>query len=467
MAEDEGWRVSDSARRGSWIRAGLFWAGYAAVLVLFGGLVAHRSYAPVWFGRYSRSYALLLVVVLVVVLFWKPFFSFFSGGSVRTRHGRTIRLGAGHKQGWLAFALLVGFAMVEARMRIAHPWVRQADPHLVAQFHPYLQNDLVPGDARLHVNADGFRGDPIPAKGERDVLIFMLGGSTMLSHDVPYEQSHPALLERHLREAYPGVRIVVQNAGNEWHTTLHSLIKYVARIRAHKPDVIVMWHGINDLCRSFGPNRFTQEGVAYRNDYGHYLGPVSGMMQYYRAPVRKPPLFNSLVLSWLRDSLYSDLREAWRAREEQRLESVRVDDFPSLAPFRSNVDMLLKLVAVDGVTVVMASEPTLYAEGLSPEQERSLWMQKSLFRMGTNYPGTVSLAEGMRRFNAASRELAECHKVVFLDLDGAVPKDGRYLFDDCHYTPDGNALVARAVADAVIREKLVEAALARRGRASR
>lgn len=451
----------------SWIRAGLFWAGYAAVLVLFGGLVAHRSYAPVFLGRYSRSYSLLLVVVLVVVLFWKPVFSFFSGSSVRTRHGRTIRLSAGHKLGCLAIALLAGFAIVEARMRIAHPWVRQADPHLMAQFHPYLQNDLVPGDARLHVNADGFRGDPIPPEDEREVLIFMLGGSTMLSHDVSYEQSHPALLERYLREAYPGVRIVVQNAGNEWHTTLHSMIKYATRVRYHEPDIIVVWHGINDLCRSFGPNRFTQEGSAYRDDYRHYLGPVSGMMQYYRMPVRKPPLFHSLVVSWLSDALYSDLRDAWRARKERRLEPVRVDAFPSIAPFRNNLDILLRLAAADGVTVVMASEPTLYAEGLTPELERTLWMQKSLFRVGDQYPDTVSLAEGMRRFNAASRELADQYHVMFLDLDGAVPKEGRYLFDDCHYTPDGNALVARAVADAVIRERLVDAALARRGSASR
>ena len=443
------------------LKGGFFWGGYLLCLFLLGGLIAHKSYSPVWLGRYSKTYFLLIVLVFLAVLFWKPLCSFLLRPTVWNGSKRVIHITARCKLGWCA-ALFFGVLLSgEIYIRLHNPWIREPDPRLVAKYHPYLQNDLVAGDNQLHVNAEGFRGDSIPSRDNRDLLIFMLGGSTMLSHDVPYEKSHAALFEREIQKKYPDLRISVQNAGNEWHTSLHSVIKYITRIRAYDPDLIIMWHGINDLCRSFGPNRFTPENAEYRSDYKHYHGPIAGMFSYYKMPVRRPPFMCSALLSWLADSLYSDLRSSAAVREDA-LTPVEVHRFASTTAFEGNMNALLILMTADQVTVVVASEPSVYRKDLTGEQEQALWMQKSLCRMGSRYPDTESLMRGMGEFNDVSRTLAERHGVYFLDLDQSVPKEPAYMFDDCHYTIEGNQVVAKTVTDFVVANRLIERAVAQK-----
>lgn len=442
-----------------WLKSLLFSGGYVLLLVFWAGLIAHRSYKPVWFGRYSTWYLVGLVGLSALVLLWKPIFEFLARESCVRWRGRQVLCRASTKWIVLATALLLGAAVLEWRMRRAQPWVRSPDPALVRQFHPFLQNEWVAGDATLHVNSDSFRGDPL-TPGSYDVLIVMLGGSTIFSHDVPYEQSHPVLLQNLLCEQYPGLRILVQNAGNEYHTTLHSLIKYATRIRKHRPHIIIMWHGINDLCRSFGPNWFTLEDAPYNDDYRHYLGPVAGILRYYATPVPTPKLIHSALLSWLSEALYSDVRAAWQARTRERsLAPMRVNEFPSLRAFENNLDSLLRLMIADGVRVVMASEPSMYGAMDALELQTNFWMQKSLCRSGDRYPDVESLRIGMNAFNAASRDLAQRHNGLFFDLDAALPKEPQYMFDDCHYTVEGNKRVAEMVADFLIRHKVVDAVL--------
>jgi lysophospholipase L1-like esterase len=452
-------------RLAGFMRQLVFGATYVLLLVLLAGLVAHHSYRPVWFRRYSTAYLFALIALGLITVLWKPIFGWLCRSTSVSWRGRSVECKAWQK--WVI--VLVSFMLIgggaEWRMRRAHPWIRQPDPALIRQFHPYLQNELAPNDARMHVNAEGFRGDPIPRESERDILIFMLGGSTVYSHDVPYEQSHPFLLQTLLREKYPGLRIVVQNAGNEYHTTLHSLIKYATRIRRHRPDLVIMWHGINDLCRSFGPNRFTMPDVTYSDDYRHYLGPIAGMVHYYATPVEVLPPVHSVFLAWVKNALFSDFRAALAARREQKqTRPTSVAQFPSLASFDNNLDCLLNVMKADEVAVVMASEPSMYGAELAGMCETNFWMQKSLCRMGDEYPDTESLARGMRAFNEASRRLAEKHGVPFLDLDALLPKESRFMFDDCHYTAEGNQMVARAVRNFLVENGIVETLLDKRTR---
>lgn len=445
------------------IRSTAFAGTYGILLVLLAGLITHRSYQPVWLGRYSTAYLIALVLLGVVTVLWKPIFEWFGRSSVCSWKGRTLEWKSWQKWAIALTALFLMLTAAEFYMRRSHPWLRQPDPYLVQQFHPYLQNEVVPNDARMHVNASGFRGDPIPIPSERDVLIFMLGGSTVYSHDVSYEQSHPVLLQNILRKKYPTTRFVVQNAGNEYHTSLHSLIKYVTRIRPHHPDLVIMWHGINDLGRSFAPNRFTMPDASYSDDYRHYLGPIAGIVRYYATPVEVSPLVHSVFANWLMDALFSDLRGALTARREQSsLRPIPVDHFPSLTAFENNLDALLHMMKADGVTVIMASEPSMYAAPNVGEWGQNFWMQKSLCRMGDEYPSTESLAAGMQTFNEVARRLAQRHGVPFLDLDAELPKDPRFMFDDCHYTAEGNELVAKIVARFLEENRIIQNLAARK-----
>lgn len=439
-----------------WVRGIAFWASYLLLLFFLGGLLAHRSYRPVWFGRYSTAYAFALVGLFLLVLFWKPIFDSLCRETRVQWSGKTLVFSTSRKFTVVMLPLFLFVGAVEVKLRRASPWIREVNPDLVAQFHPFLQNDLVPNDPRLRVNAHGFRGEAIPPKEECDVLVFILGGSTVLSHDVPYEDSHPVLLQQQLRSSHPNIRILVQNAGNEYHVVLHSLIKYATRIRPLRPDIVIMWHGINDLSRSFYPNRFTMPNTPYRDDYRHFLGPIAGIIEYYAKPVRRSPFIYSAFAEWLADSLYSDLRSAWAQRKTTTsLHETTVEEFPSLAAFEQHLDALLTLLRNDGVEVIVASEPTMYG-AMSPS---NLWMQKSLCRSGDAYPSLESLWRGMELFNEKSRQLAQRHQAWFLDLDALLPKDPRYMFDDCHYTKEGNSEVARLIAGFIVEQGVIERVL--------
>lgn len=237
---------------------------------------------------------------------------------------------------------------------------------------------------------------------------------------------------------------------------LHSLIKYATRIRALRPDIVIMWHGINDLSRSFYPNRFTMPNAPYRDDYRHFLGPIAGIIDYYAKPVRKPPFIYSAFAEWLRDSLYSDLRAGWAEKKRtSALHETTVEEFPSLAAFEQHLDALLVLLRNDGVEVIVASEPTMYG-ALLPT---NLWMQKSLCRAGDAYPSLESLRRGIELFNEKSRQLAQRHQAWFLDLDALLPKDPRYMFDDCHYSKEGNSEVARLIARFIVEHGVIDRVL--------
>src|SRR5436309_7841910 len=77
--------------------------------------------------------------------------------------------------------------------------------------HPFLQ--VLPRGQVTPVNAAGFRGEEIELPKPAGTLrIVTLGGSTTLGVTNPYEESYPFLLQRRLRERFPGRRIEVQNA---------------------------------------------------------------------------------------------------------------------------------------------------------------------------------------------------------------------------------------------------------------
>ena len=44
--------------------------------------------------------------------------------------------------------------------------------------------------------------------------------------------------------------------------------------------------------------------------------------------------------------------------------------------------------------------------------------------------------------------------VLLIDLEKALPKDLEHLYDDCHYTAKGNAVIADAIAQALLAKGL-------------
>jgi hypothetical protein len=308
---------------------------FALFAFLYFGVVLHTSEGAQFLGKYSAKYMLVVVAVTFAALPWAwATRSLVSESEVTLRSGRMFVIRPQHKVLFysLLFALLSLCAEGALRLTDVKP-----PPASLDLYHPYLQNALSPKDVELHVNRHGFRGEDMAiAKSDGTFRIFVLGGSTVLSSRVHYKKSHVRLLGLALQELFAQApdddrKVEIQNAGNHWHTSQHSLMKYLFQVKDFDPDLVIVWHGINDLYRWCSPPRFSRGD--YQADYSHFWGPTAEMVMAHELLPDPKPLIGfgeSMLarrLSTVTNALYQDFRSA------EPIRFVDVDAFASLPAF--------------------------------------------------------------------------------------------------------------------------------------
>lgn len=354
-----------------------------------------------------------------------------------------------------AVALLVELALQTIFARSLYREVQKYPPH------PFLQ--ATPAQAADHVNAQGFRGDAIEiARRPNTFRIFTLGGSTTLGVTNSYEDSYPFLLQTLLRERHPGVDIEVQNAGCPWYTSAHALVAYQISVRQYEPDLIIFFEAINDIVRSFSPPWLANG--EFRPDYSHYLGPYARL----RGPEAmswngsRSQLWNLIRRHVFRDPDPFNIRDPDNvAKIAAQLEAVDRPSFRSLESFRRYYEGLIHAVQADGREMLTVSQPSLLREGLNDAERRALWFGPLLCADRGTCPSVLGLTRGMDMYNGAGREISGRRGVTFVDAAAAVPKTLEHFVDDVHMKRAGNAILARAVADAIDAAELVQRAMAR------
>lgn len=136
--------------------------------------------------------------------------------------------------------------------------------------HRYLGHYPTPNyaDAKDRHNALGFRGEEIVLpKPDGEFRIVCLGGSTTYTSWVrDYRLTYPALLQDAL--VLRGYDVTVVNAGNEAWTSYETLINMAFRVIDLEPDMIIVYHGVNDIVA-----RFVWPPDAYRGDNSGFRGP--------------------------------------------------------------------------------------------------------------------------------------------------------------------------------------------------
>jgi lysophospholipase L1-like esterase len=319
-----------------------------------------------------------------------------------------------------------------------------------ARFDPFLQVVPKPNNEELHINRWGFRGEEIERiKPAQTYRIFVVGGSTVYCNQVSFEQSHARVLEKQLRQSYPTLKIEVQNAGMDWHTSQHSLINILFNIQDFNPDMIIIYHGINDLLRSFSPKSFAPE--PYRNDYSHYYGPIAPMVrEYFTKPTVPAILTLERALIFFRRHWFADFRDVSKPDAILDLLEVPVNNWPSLLAFERNMKHLVKFVKSLDIDLVMASQPYLYRHDLSEVELAKIWLPEVFCLTGRSKADIASMINGMEAFNNVSRRIADSNGLLFVDLEKVVPKSLHYFLDDVHYTEEGNRIIGQHFAEQVI-----------------
>lgn len=298
---------------------------------------------------------------------------------------------------------------------------------------------------RCSVDHLGFRGaDPVTlAKSEGRIRIVAVGGSATFSYETDDARIWTKELERLLRGRY-GDHIEVINAGVPGYSTFESKIDYLYQLRQLKPDLVIAYETWNDIkfFRALEAGEFPRKGVP--------------------APHPMTSLLRHLQLAWRVRNL---IEEVWAPLERENRYGRFAGGPGAISPAgpahlweEKNFDDLVLLLRSDGVIPVLASQAGLLSrDNLADPKVRSV--------VYTEY-ANLTFAELLTEWNSVTeiiRRSAAERGALFIDVYGAVPHDTSMFADHVHLTDAGNAAVARALFDGLIRDPGVETLMRSKG----
>ncbi len=319
--------------------------------------------------------------------------------------------------------------------------------------HPYLGYVPNPSyrDGENYHNALGYRGEEVAVPKPDGVFrIACLGGSTTYGAYVTNAETYPAALEAYLHEqGYRQVEVI--NAGVNGYTSWESLINLEMRVLDLEPDLVIIYHGINDVHPRlvWPPEAYRGDNTGYRArplavitpgpwDFSTALRIVlvaTGAAESYSD-------IDSILSRWAAVN-YADLFE-----EQQRAgtypqgifaEHSAMDMLEANPPvyFERNLRSMAGIAAANGFEIVLAT--FAYSPDF-PDQPR------------------VASAEYQRAYREgwdAMRRVAESTDAHLFDFAAAFPDDPSYFSDGRHFTPEGNRLMGQLFGEYLIAQGLL------------
>lgn len=109
--------------------------------------------------------------------------------------------------------------------------------------HPLLRWQPAPGYRNYEYanNARGLRDDEIPVgKAPGELRVMILGDSSAWGFGVPLDRSFGKVLQKKLRERFPGRAITVVNGAVQGYSSYQGLVFWDETLAAYRPDVLVV-----------------------------------------------------------------------------------------------------------------------------------------------------------------------------------------------------------------------------------
>lgn len=349
----------------------------------------------------------------------------------------------------IAVALVAGETFVRLTRPHVDLWVqtgREPGPNPVSEwavvdaFSAYRARPGAHGDGGgKTVNRHGFISTPDLAvvKPPGTVRIAFLGGSSTagMGHLLSDEETWPWQTIRILRERFPDRRIELINAALGGYSSFESFGRLWSRVRFFAPDIIVVYHGWNEMYYFDDPAR----ARTWRT-----LPDGSWTLDRTPTPIeRYEPLWIDHLIGPSQLLVRVRLRLApGRAGEVgagggAELASEYDPEGPEV--WRTNLRLIRSAARIMGAELFVARQATLVVEGL-PEEERA---RVGYHLHGFDHPAHV-------------RAFREIYRVIEEELDPDAVVDlttlsGRpdLFHDHVHPTVSGAREIARIVADAL------------------
>jgi hypothetical protein len=417
------------------------------------GLLLHTSVGKEQvLGKYSNSYFSSIVIVTLLFIPFVLLVKFLIRESKFRFNNKRIILSPNKKNIIFLVSIPLLIILTEVVIRTQKSYTRKTSYN--KEFQPFLQSKNKKNlGGNYHINSFGFRGDEVTKEKDKgSYRIVILGGSTAYGDGVYYKNTAGKILGDMLNQKYTQ-KIEVINAGVSGYNSEHSLIDYMTRISEFKPDLVIMWSGVNDMYASCSnPDFFSGP---YQEDYSHFLGPISNMVDSYFYP--QMIQFNFFTFDFLKTYLYSDFQKYLSIASTKKTENYRKKipfkdmSFPSILSYQRNLRYFVNAVKSDGVSLIFGNQSTMFEANLREDKNPD-----GIFCLQGKYKATLkSQAKAMDEFNQVTKNTASENNVQFIDFDSDIPKTKKYFYDDIHWNENGNQLAAKKLYEFIITNNFI------------
>lgn len=311
-------------------------------------------------------------------------------------------------------------SLMGAARWVAHPFLPYAGrPNAEFQFF----NPTANVTERINSNSYGFRSHEFPlAKEPGDFIVVCFGGSTTYGFAAASNRdTWPERLEAKLAEHYPDRTIKVFNLGLDMATSAVSVVN-MALIGAHlHPDLVIVYHGYNDLAALGAKN--------FRPDHSHIYRDLDPEMVFTGIERNIP--------SWMLSSYVI----AYAAGASDMI--LRINDLARVArlPYEPGPDRF------GGIDATLQNLKTIHsiADGIGAQTLFSTFQ----FRDGDK--------PDCSRLNQELRSYFDREGYWYVDQDKLIPDhDPTLQVDACHFTPEGDDLLADNFFRAIVDREIVD-----------
>ena len=287
-------------------------------------------------------------------------------------------------------------------------------------FDPGRANEVFYPETRFSV------GSP-PSHDDANFDVLLLSGSALNAHFSPIGQ----LLAERLTLA-SGRPVRIHNFAMPGHTTLDSLYKY-RKLAPAGVELVAVYHGLNELRANNVPPE------SFRDDYSHY-----GWYELVRDVVDGDAL-HPFALPYTVRFAFRRVLARLGLRDYVPIERPNPEwlafgrEIRTREPFRRNLAAIVELARSRGERVVLMTYASHIPPGYSDAKFAARELDYVLYTAPIGLWGDVeNVRAGLAAHNAVVRELAASQPdLELVDIEAAIPDEGRFYDDVCHLTVPG------------------------------
>lgn len=239
-----------------------------------------------------------------------------------------------------------------------------------------------------------------------------------------------------------GMKVQVFTTGFEAHTTLDSYYKYKYLYDGYDFDLVIFYHGINDLRANNCPPEM------FKDDYSHfsYYSVINPVMDFMEVPIlNRSFLALKIVLAvqeQKREKIENENPTAFLPTHDPADEWIHYgDEIRSAETFRRNLEEIIGLAKERGHRALLMT----FAHRIPDNYSREAFMNGELGYIESEeiavpvelYGSEENVKKGLKIHNDIIRETARKHGTYFIDQAEFLGKDNKAFIDVCHFTERG------------------------------